>query len=248
VCACLALVAGEHPNQDYNRDSVLRLFCKLHDTARVAALVGLSRRRVQQILAEEGLSSKSRLRPTHPRFEELVTREIGRRGRQWGYKLLLGALRSQYPDWRWPREAVQSVLRAANPQASDARSDWCHRRIKRGTYYAPHYMASMHIDLACKLQEYRIFVAVAIDGRTRLVHRLTALADKLPVTVYEEFFAPLADEYSLPDQVITDKGREWVVLAFVCFLLARRNRRRTSGREPHRCVPSTRNVRSPPVH
>jgi len=102
-------------------------------------------------------------------------------------------------------------------------------------------MYSTHIDLACKLQEYRIFVAVAIDGRTRFVHSLTALMNKLPVTVYEEFVAPFLAADALPDQIVTDKGREWYVAAFVCLLLARRAGR-AGGRAAHRFVPSTRNV------
>lgn len=238
AAACTAAPTLDHGS---SRANILDLFAHSRDTARVAALTGLTRRRVQQVVAAAGLSGRERLLPLHPRFNDIVNFEVTRHGANYGYKMLLGVLKAHHADWRWPREAVQAALRAVDPAASDARRSWCYRRIQRGAYHAPYYMYSTHIDLACKLQEYRIFVAVAIDGRTRFVHSLTALMNKLPVTVYEEFVAPFLAADALPDQIVTDKGREWYVAAFVCLLLARRAGR-AGGRAAHRFVPSTRNV------
>ena len=68
-------------------------------------------------------------------------------------------------------------------------------------------------------------------------HKFVALA-----RLYEQLFAPMVAEEGLPDQLLTDKGTEWCIMAFVCTLAARR----FGGprqRRPHRFVESKRNVR-----
>ena len=66
-------------------------------------------------------------------------------------------------------------------------------------------------------------------------------AHKMPITVYEQFFEPIARVHGLPDQVVTDKGNEWRLLAFACFLAARLAQR-LGGRLPHRFTSSQHNV------
>jgi hypothetical protein len=56
--------------------------------------------------------------------------------------------------------------------------------------------------------------------------------------------------YGFPDCLLTDKGREWALVVFVCYLVERlQNRRRPAPRRParrrpcHKYVKSKRNVR-----
>ena len=92
-------------------------------------------------------------------------------------------------------------MQTADPASYEARRHWTQKRFKRGVYYAPYYFYSLHIDLACKIQEYHIYIyiAAAVDGCTRKVVSLVALVDKLPVTVCEQFFEPMARVHGLPD-------------------------------------------------
>jgi hypothetical protein len=147
---------------------------------------------------------------------------------------------------------VQAVLYEANPAAYDARRWWAHRRLVRGLYVASHFMYSVHMDLACKLQEYHLYVGAIIDGDSRTALILTAHTNKMPVTIYEELFLPCAREHGLPDQLVTDKGTEWYIAAFACLLLVIRSGEAGQRRRAHRCVPSKRNVRhsraSLPMH
>ena len=47
----------------------------------------------------------------------------------------------------------------------------------------------------------------------------------------------------MPDQIVTDKGSEFQICAFVAFMLASvYAHNRQSTRAPQRCVPSKRNV------
>lgn len=218
-------------------------------TAEIADGLGCSQRRVQQLLAANGVWTEASTAsaaalglPTHPDLETVVLFEYERHGHNYGWKMLLGALRAHHPGWGFPRRQVYAVLRAASPSAFEARRHWAHRRIGRGVYYAPHFLYSVHMDLACKLQEYNIFVGGLIDGCTRKVLHLSVTTDKLPTTVYRELFEPAAEQFGLPDQLITDKGSEWCVAAFVCLLLARRAAREIT-RPAHRFVTSKRNVR-----
>jgi hypothetical protein len=74
-----------------------------------------------------------------------------------------------------------------------------------------------------------------------------------------QVFLRMAFRYGLPDQLITDKGREWALVVFLCYAIERlHNPRPPAGggprarrahrawrlrRRPHRYVKSKRNVR-----
>ena len=88
-----------------------------------------------------------------------------------------------------------------------------------------------------------MYVAAAVDGATRFIPNLVAMTNKVPLTLYQSFFAPIAQTFGFPDQLITDKGLEWSVCAFTCYLLARRAGRWPGCRSPHKYTLSIRNVR-----
>lgn len=227
------------PDAGDRASAVVTLFAAGVTTAAIAAAEGCTVRRVQQIVAEAGMQPPAL--PLHPQFEAVVQYEMLRHGPNYGFNMLLGALLSHWPSWRWPRERVVAEMRRVDPVAYEARRQWATRRIQRGVYFAPHFFYSLHIDLACKIQEYHVYCAAAQDGCTRAIIGLTALSDKMPITVYEHFFEPIARVHGLPDQVVTDKGNEWRLLAFACFLAARLAQR-LGGRLPHRFTSSQHNV------
>ena len=92
-----------------------------------------------------------------------------------------------------------------------------------------------------RLQEYGLYVGGVIDGASRKVLGLIAMGNKLPSTIYDELFAPVVRTYGFPDQLVSDKGNEWRLLAFACFLAARLAQR-LGGRLPHRFTSSQHNV------
>ena len=233
-------MAGRPPIEDLKK-AVVELVPVGVGTAAIAQEFGCSQRRVQQIVKAVGLARL--VEPVHPHLDDVVCEEACRHGDNYGVAMLLGALRAHHPGWSFPRRRVLAALKADRPEALAARRHWAHRRIGRGVYVAHHFAYSWHMDLACKLQEYGIYVGALIDGDSRKALRLVALVDKLPVTIYDKLFAPAADRYGLPDQLITDKGSEWCVAAFACLLLAGLAGRSAASRRAHRFVPSKRNVR-----
>jgi hypothetical protein len=234
-------MAGRPPIEDLKK-AVVELVPDGVGTAAIAQEFGCSQRRVQQIVKAVGLARL--VEPVHPHLDDVVCEEACRHGDNYGVAMLLGALRAHHPGWSFPRRRVLAALKADRPEALAARRHWAHRRIGRGVYVAHHFAYSWHMDLACKLQEYGIYVGALIDGDSRKALRLVALVDKLPVTIYDKLFAPAANSHGLPDQLITDKGSEWCVAAFACLLLAGLAGRSAASRRAHRFVPSKRNVRA----
>jgi len=245
LCLLLLLgAAGAAPPPRVSASAVVQLYQGGECTRDIALGQGCTRRRVQQILAGAGLLLG--LTPVHPDAERVIHFEVARHGPNYGGRMLLGALKAHHPGWHWSRDAVYAVLRSCNPAAHAARRDWAFHRIGREHYFAPYFGYSVHIDLACKIQEYHLFVFAALDGCSRRVLGLCALTNKMPITVYEDACLPVLREHGMPDQMVTDKGSEFQICAFAAFMLAGvYAHNRLSTRAPQRCVPSKRNVRSP---
>ena len=103
--------------------------------------------------------------------------------------------------------------------------------------------------LARRLQNYSLYVGALIDGDSRLACSLVALTCKLPFIVYTCVYLPFILAYGLPEQLLTDKGTEWSICAFVQYLIAcnaRGGAAARGARAAHRYVTSTRNVRAEP--
>ena len=109
-------------------------------------------------------------------------------------------------------------------------------------------MHSVHLDLACKLQQYSLYVGAMIDGDSRLCCVLRSMCTKLTFVVFMSVYLPCVLEYGLPDQLVTDKGAEWDLAAFTQLAMQAMwypHRLRMA----HKYTTSTRNVRpSLPLH
>ena len=95
-------------------------------TAAAAGALGCTQRRVQQILSAAGCFAAAL--PVHPDFDAVVMYEAERHGPNYGYKMLLGALRHHHPGWAWARRPVYEVLHRLDPEAYEARRHWALRR------------------------------------------------------------------------------------------------------------------------
>jgi hypothetical protein len=216
----------------------------------IAALVGLCERRVRQIVAQAGLRPVAKPVPSTRLMYRIILTEVRRHGGGYGWGTLCGALRAHHARYHFPRRRVLAALRDLFPQDARRRQDWTAQRLERGRYYAPYAHYSWHMDYACKMQDYGIYVGAVIDGCSRLCLSLQAVTDKLARTAYINVLLPALEEYEIvPDQLNTDKGREWDVCAYAMLLLTLQcpaaQRRLQQARRPrrgHRYVFSKRNV------
>ena len=126
-----------------------------------------------------------------------------------------------------------------DPMAHAARRIWAQKRIE--PYHAPNFMHSVHLDLACKLQQYNLYVAAMIDGDSRMCLALRAIRTKIPFVIYMTVFLPCVLAFGCPDQLVTDKGPEWDIAAFVQLAMQELFFPQRP-RSAHKYTTSTRNV------
>ena len=106
-----------------NADLVVGLVSAGLSTLDVADSLGVTRRRVQQIVAEQLGPQAAAALPTPPPdlLTDIVAREIRRHGDYYGASMLLGALRAHHPQWHFTHRAVTAAMRALRPDAYEAR-------------------------------------------------------------------------------------------------------------------------------
>jgi len=138
--------------------SVPQLFQSGCTATQIAPLVGLGERRVRQIIAEAGLRPAALPVPSAAQLDKIISTEVARHGGGYGYGMLRGALSAHYPELHLPRRRVLEALQRLFPRDAEKRSDWTAQRLERGRYRAPHTHYSWHLDYACKLQDYGIYV------------------------------------------------------------------------------------------
>ena len=80
-----------------------------------------------------------------------------------------------------------------------------------------------------------------VDGDSRMCLSLVGLPNKLPITLYQSVFLPFAQTWGLPDQMVTDQGPEFMLIAFVCLLI-QQMMQFGGTRMAHKCTKSTSNV------
>ena len=244
----------------YNGAAVLADVRAGHKTAAVAAHHGCTAMRVRQLCREHGVTPPGQdtlaanaglaSRPPMPwlMLVQLMCALVFNKGHSYGARQLYDDLAWDHWQFHISRRAVRLACIALWPLQFAARKNNAMRRLLRGYFYAPYVGYSMYIDANCKLQEYGLYVSGAQDGKSRRILSLTCLTDLLMLTVYHNTWVPaVATLGFLPDQTLTDKGSENLLLAFVChhlhmvFILANGLAQQAGHRARHRFVPSTRN-------
>ena len=104
------------------------------------------------------------------------------------------------------------------PENRIRRFIWVAMRLIRRVYNAPYFQYSWHTDLNCKLVDLSIFWTACVDGATRTVTWFEPIADRRPLTVFP-YFESAVRALGMPDQLITDHGKENVLMAFACNLV-----------------------------
>ena len=144
----------------------------------IARDFGVTPRAVQHAIVALGFRPAPPPQLTADVLLRVVTEEVRRHGPKYGVPMLLGALRARFSGWCFPRRAVQRAMQAAHPDAYEARRLWTQHKIVRRRYHAPYSMYSCHLDLACKLQEYGLFIG-APSARTPSAALVLALRSHL---------------------------------------------------------------------
>lgn len=162
ICTASVVASVRAPPVSVPR--VCALFLAGAEVVDIATRCHITTRRVNQIVRDAGLRPTLPPKPSPLVLDGIIAAETSRFGPNYGFTMLHGALLRLYPQWRFTRRAVYASLRRVAPTALRSRRDFAQYRLRRGHYHAPHFMYSCHLDLACKLQEYGLFVG---QSRTR---------------------------------------------------------------------------------
>ncbi|MGH0135871.1 UNVERIFIED_CONTAM: hypothetical protein FKN15_058686 [Acipenser sinensis] len=105
--------------------------------------------------------------------------------------------------------------------------------VRRRSYSVPAPQSRWHIDGNHKLIRWRIVVQGGIDGYSRMVVYLKAVANNCAATVFQSFFNA-AQEYGQPSRVRSDKGRENTDVArFMVSVMVTDRNSHISGKSVH---------------
>ena len=158
LLACAAAVLQRVCAAPVSAPRVWALFLAGVEVVDIASRCHVTVRRVNQIVRDAGLRPAVQPKPSPVVLDCIIAAETARFGPNYGFTMLHGALLRLYPQWRFTRRAVYASLRRVAPTALRSRRDFAQYRLRRGHYHAPHFQYSCHLDLACKLQEYGLFV------------------------------------------------------------------------------------------
>ena len=203
-------------------DSVRALFIAGMCTAAIAATHGVGQRRVQQLVAD--LRPEPLAEPDDEELSALIIHQQRRLGSSYGTQMMEGALYEAYPLLHCSRRRILNMLRVLYPLEFKAREDWARQRLERAHYEGHHWMYSVHLDFDGKLQEYGLYVGSMVEGVSRAEMALVCVTTKIPLVAYLALFLPFVLSYGFPEQLITDKGGEWILIVFVCNLMQARYR------------------------
>jgi hypothetical protein len=201
-------------------------------TQEIAAHVGLTPRRVQQLVSD--LRVVDDVRPSDDILDWMVLEQRRQLGENYGTLMMQGALRAAYPGFAFARERVADSMARQFPLEVLQRRHWATLKLARSFYYAPYTFYSLHLDFDGKFQEYGLQIAPLIDGCSRYVFSLTCHTTKIPLEVVDAIFVPHVAVHGFPEQLVTDKGAEWLVVSFICNVMQRRQG--IGGREMHHVV------------
>jgi hypothetical protein len=137
-------------------------------TQAVASAAGVSARTINRHLAASNTPRVAAAVLTDTELDSMVAKQIDKLGSNYGARMIIGALRAAHPQSTFSRKRVVASISMAHA----ARRIWAQKRIERGAYHAPNFMHSVHLDLACKLQQYKV-ASVASHGivATRYLRR-----------------------------------------------------------------------------
>ena len=167
MCWAKRLIMTEADGQDALGLSCLdvpRLYEAGLNSQEIASAVGLGQRRVQQIVAKAGLRPAAKPIPPRRQLRRILKLEVARHGGNYGWGMLHGALVAHHPGYRLPRRRVLAALRELFPVDAAKRDAWTAQRLERGRYFAPHAHYSWHLDYACKMQEYGVYVGACLPA------------------------------------------------------------------------------------
>lgn len=200
-------------------------------------ITGLSVRNLRWFCSSRGIHYRSNLGDRE--LDEVVHLRVSNIGHSYGRRSLQGLLRAE--GIRVSQWCLGMSLRRTFPLAHAVRTQTLGRLMNPIPYRAEFFGEKLHFDQNEKLVIYGAVHVLAIDGYSRKIVGFCTMPRKNAITIFGAIFRPLLLQRGIWNQVRSDHGTEFTLVATVQQYLARHrvNQQRlpvlqTTSRQNHR--------------
>ena len=172
---------------------------------------GLSARSVRRFCRLRGIHYRSNL--SEDELDAIVHHFVSRVGHTYGKRSLHGLLHSE--GIHVSQQRLGMSLFRTYPLALSQRRYTVLRSVNPVLYRAKFFGEKIHLDQNEKLAVYGIVHVAAVDGFSRKIVGFSTMPRKNPITIYNTLFRPLLVCDGIWDQVRTDHGTEFTIVATV---------------------------------
>ena len=177
---------------------------------------GLSVKSVRRFCSSRGIHYKSNIGDRE--LDEFVRLRVRNVGHSYGRRSLQGLLGAE--GIRVSQRRLGRSLRRTFPLAHSVRTQTLGRWIIPIPYRAEFYGEKIHFDQNEKLVMYGAVHVVAVDGYSRKIVVFRTMPRKNPITIYCTIFRPLLLHDGIWNQLRSDHGTEFVLIATLQQFLA----------------------------
>ena len=177
---------------------------------------GLSVRSVRRFCSSRGIHQRTTM--TDRELDELVRSTVACVGHSYGRRSLQGLLRADgiYVSQR----RLGMCLRRLFPLAHSIRAQTLGRLVNPIPYRAEFFGEKIHFDQNEKLAMFGVVHVVAVDGYSRKIVGFSTMPRKNPITIFGTIFRPLLLREGIWNQVRSDRGTEFSLVATIQQYLA----------------------------
>ena len=148
----------------------------------------------------------------------VISARVGTVDHSYGRRTMQGLLRAEGVNVS-QRRIGRSLGRVA-PGAQRGRRQQVHRHLNPIPYRARFYGDKLHLDQNEKLVMFGVTHVIAVDGFSRRIVGMITIPIKNAITIYKALMKPLMETEGLWQQVRTDHGGEFALVATVQLHLA----------------------------
>ena len=174
-------------------------------------LRGLSCRSVHRYCLTRDIHYRSGLNARE--LDVVISARVGFVGHSYGRRTMQGLLRAEGVNIS-QRRIGRSLGRVA-PGAQRGRQQQVHRHLNPIPYRARFYGDKVHLDQNEKLVMFGVTYVLAVDGFSRKIVGMITIPIKNAITIYKALMKPLMETEGLWQQVRTDHGGEFALVATI---------------------------------
>ena len=187
---------------------------------------GLSSRSIRRFCSQRGLRHRGFL--DDATLDRIINNLIRSVGHSYGRRTMHGLIRSI--GFRVSQSRVSRSMQRVAPAQHRSRQHTINQLLNPAVYQANSFGDKLHLDQNEKCVMFGVTHVLAIDGYSRKIVGFITIPKKNPILIYDCLFRPLLLSEGLWNQVRTDHGTEFSLIATAQLYLS--NSRQNQSRQP----------------